>query len=111
MDKVINIIKIEFDSEPVYNKKYLKTKKKSYEVKINTNFHNDKVPKEDSSCVCLSVTLIDSVFKIYENYYPQIFLEEFKYVVKKKEVTRHITEELEVSSDDSDESNEKVFVF
>ena len=84
MDKVINIIKIEFDSEPVYNKKYLKTKKKSYEVKINTNFHNDKVPKEDSSCVCLSVILIDSVFKIYENYYPQIFLEEFKYVVKKK---------------------------
>ena len=38
----------EFDSELVYNDKYLKTKAKSYEEKINTNFHNDKVPKEGS---------------------------------------------------------------
>ena len=36
--KVSIIIKNEFDSKPVYNKKYLKTKIKSYNGKIKTNF-------------------------------------------------------------------------
>ena len=35
-----------FDSEPVCNEKYLKTKTKSYEGKINTNFHDDKMPEK-----------------------------------------------------------------
>ena len=51
--------------------------------------------------------LIDSVFKMAKNYYPHVFLEECKYIVKEKEVTRHITEDLEVSVYDSDESDEK----
>ena len=38
--KVKNIIKKEFDSKPVYNEKYLRAKRKSYNAKINTNFHN-----------------------------------------------------------------------
>ena len=46
--KVRNIIKQELDSEPVYNEKYLKGKIKSYNGKINTNFHNNKIPKEGS---------------------------------------------------------------
>ena len=32
---------------------------------------------------CLSVTLIDSIFKTGKNYYPQLFLEESKYLVQK----------------------------
>ena len=32
-------------------KKYLKTKIKSYEGDINTNFHGDKIPKEGSQCM------------------------------------------------------------
>ena len=43
--KVNNRIKKEFDSEPVYNEKYLKAKIKSYKGKINTNSHNNKIPK------------------------------------------------------------------
>ena len=64
--------KKEFDSEPVYNEKHLKAKIKSYNGKINTNFHNNKIPKEGSQCICLSVTLIDSVWRTGSNYYPQI---------------------------------------
>ena len=41
-------LKERFDSEPVCNEKYLKTKIKSYEVKVYTNFHNNKMPKEGS---------------------------------------------------------------
>ena len=61
-DKLSNSIKKGFDSELVYNKKYLKTKTKFYEGKINTNFHDDRVPKEGSHCICLLVILIDSIF-------------------------------------------------
>ena len=55
--------------------------------------------------ICLSVILIDSVFRTGKNYYPQAFLEECKYIVKEIK----ITEEIEMSSDDSDreDSNEE----
>ena len=75
-EKVKNSIKKEFDSEPVYNEKYLKAKIKPYNGKTKTNFHNEKIPKEGSQLICLSVILIDSVFRMRKNYYPQVFLEE-----------------------------------
>ena len=85
-EKVKNITKKEFDSEPVYNEKYLKAKIKSYNGKINTNFHDNKIPKEGSQFICLSVILIDSVFRTGKNYYPQVFLEECKHVIKEKSI-------------------------
>ena len=45
--KVSNTVQKQFDSEPVYNGNYLKTKIKSY----------DKMPKRGSHCICLSVVL------------------------------------------------------
>ena len=48
--KVNNITNNEFDSNAVYNEKYIKTKIKSYNGKINTNFHNNKIAKEGSLC-------------------------------------------------------------
>ena len=57
--KVKNSLKKEYDSEPVYNEKYLKAKVKSYNEKINTNFQENKIPNTGSHFICLSVTLID----------------------------------------------------
>ena len=48
--KISNITNNQFDSNPVYNEKYIKTKIKSYNGKINTNFHNNKIAKEGSQC-------------------------------------------------------------
>ena len=45
---------------------------------MNTNFCNNKRPKEGSKFTCLSVILIDSVFRAGKNYYLQVLLEEFK---------------------------------
>ena len=39
-----NTTKNWFDSELLYNEKYLKTKLKPHKGKISTNFHNDKIP-------------------------------------------------------------------
>ena len=44
--KLKNIIRKKLDSKPVYNEKYLKTKINLYDGKINTNFHNHKVPNK-----------------------------------------------------------------
>ena len=68
-----NIIKKGFDTEQVYNEKYLITKIKFYEGKNFTNFYGDKIPKEGSQCICLSVILIDSAFRTGKNHYPQVF--------------------------------------
>ena len=46
----------------VNNEKYIKTKINCYNEKINTNFCNDKILKECSQFICLSVILIDFVF-------------------------------------------------
>ena len=45
-------------------------------------FYNNKIPKEASQCVCLSVILIDSVYRKDKDYYPEVLLEEYKYVAK-----------------------------
>ena len=45
-EKVKDSLKKELDSEGVYNKKYLKAKIRSYNAKINTNCHNNKIPKK-----------------------------------------------------------------
>ena len=104
---VKNTIYKEFDSDPVYNKKYLKTKMKSYNGKINTNFHNNKIPKEGSQCICLSVILINSVFRTSKNYYPEMFLEECKYVVKSKNMSKYIIDDMEIFSDSDRENSDE----
>ena len=55
-------------SEPVYNEKYLKAKIKSYNSKISANFHDNKIPKEGSQFICLSVIFIDFVLRSGKNY-------------------------------------------
>ena len=41
----------------------MKTKIKSYNEKININFFDNKIPEEVSKCICLSVILLNSVYK------------------------------------------------
>ena len=50
-----------------------------------------------------------SVFRISKNYCPQIFSEECKYVFKKK-MPEYITDNIEISSEDSnrEDSDEKI---
>lgn len=43
---------------------------------INTNIYENKIPKEGVHYVCLSVILIDSVFRMGKSYSLQAFLEE-----------------------------------
>ena len=66
-----------FDSEPVYNKKLLKTKTKYHGDKVR-DFYNKKLPKRDSNHTCLTVLRLDSALNKDGNYYLQLFLKDCK---------------------------------
>ena len=72
-----------------------------------TDFLNEEMAKVDSNYTCLAVIEIDFILKKDENYYPQIFLIEWKYIEKEKMALRYITDDLENYFEDSDESDEK----
>ena len=99
------LLGIEFDSEPVYGgtDSYIKTKVKMYDNKVNTNFQGKETPKGDSSYKCLSLIMLDSVVKVGKKYYPQVFLEECKYVKRKNKMFHYINDDLEMTSSDDDD--------
>ena len=68
-EKISNLMNVEFDSKPVYgdNDKYIKTKIKMYEDRVNTNFQGKKVPKENAPYKCLSLIMLDSVIRVSKN--------------------------------------------
>ena len=100
--RVEKLLKIEFDSEPVYgdNDKYIKTKIKIYAGSMITNFQSKKMPKEKVTCKCLSIIMLDSVIKAKKKYYPQTLLEECKYEQEKIKMENLIDDDLEKSLSD-----------
>ena len=67
--------------------------------------------KGNSQYVFLSIILIDAIFRTGNNYYLQVFLEEFRYIVKEKKMPEVITDDIEIFSDnfDREDSNEENF--
>ena len=107
-DKVSADIKKEFDSEPFYNKNYLKTKIKSHGDVTVTDFYNQKIPKLASNHTCLAVFSWDSALKKDSNYYLVLFLKSIN--ILKKKVVRCVHDNLSdisYSSDESDVSDEE----
>ena len=107
--RVEKLLKIEFDSKPVYgdDDKYIKTKIKIYVASVNTNFQDKKMPKEKVQCKSLSIIMLDSVVKAKKKYYPQTLLEECKSKPKKIKTENLTDNDLEKSSfDDSDNEDD-----
>ena len=72
-DKIIADIKKEFDSEPAYNKNFLKTKIKSHSNEV-TEFYDKEIPNAESNHTSLAVISLDSALKKDNSYYSQVFL-------------------------------------
>ena len=83
-----------------------KNKNKNICRQYGYKFHNKKIPKEKSPCKCLSIIILDSVNKTSKKYYPQIFLEEYKYVQEKIKTENYNDDDLEKSKSDSDSNEE-----
>ena len=99
---------IDFESRPVYDDddKYIKTKIKIYAKNTITNLHNKTIPKEKAPCKSSSIIMIDSVIKANKKYYPQILLEECKYIQEKIKTENYTDESLENNQSDSNSNDE-----
>ena len=73
---------------------------KSYGDKVNTNFQGKRIPKENASYKCLSLTMLDSVVRVNKKYYRQTLLEKCKYKIEKNKMENLINDNLESRSSD-----------
>ena len=91
-----NKLNIKFHSQPIYENKCLKAKVREFNGNIKTNFVGNNVPKENTYYTCIACVTLDSVLKMNKENYPQVYLEECKYKVKKINTPRFINIELEI---------------
>ena len=108
-DVIKNKLGIKFHSEPVYDKTYIKAKVREFDGKIKTNFLGNEVPKENMHYTCIACITIHSVMRIDKKNYPQVYLEEWKYRVKKIQMSRFINTELESNSESDSEAESKSY--
>ena len=110
-EKISDLIDKKFDSDPVYNNKYINTKIRSYNNDIITNFHdndnkNNKLPEKNKAYKCMSLISLDSIIKINKKYYPQTLLQECVYKLINRKVENIITNiNLDSSSESDNESD------
>ena len=55
-----------------------------------TTFTNNTIPEENTHYTCISATDVDSVLKIDKRSFPQAYLEQCKYKLKKRKLSRYI---------------------
>ena len=100
---VKSLLKLKFAASPIRNDTYILAKLKIFKKKNLTTFNNNIAPKEKNHYICIPAIDIDSVLKIDKKVYPQAYLEECKYKLKKRKLVSFIDSEIiDVSDSDSD---------
>ena len=99
---------IKFHSLSVYDKKYLKAKVREYDGAVKTNLLGNNVRKENMHYTCIACITIDSVMRMDKKNYPQVYLEECKYKIKKIQTSRFINAELDLDSESDSESDDEL---
>ena len=98
---VKNLLKLKFAASTIRDDKYILAKLKIFKKKNITTFNNNNiVPIEKDHYICIPAIDIDSVLKIDKKAYPQAYLEEYKYKLKKRKLASFI--DSEIIDDDSD---------
>ena len=97
-----NLLKIDFTVNPVRDDIYLVAKLKIFNGINRTTFTNNAIPIEKDHYICIPVINIDSVLKIDKKAYPQAYLEQCKYKLKKRKIVNYIDDEIIDEDSDSD---------
>ena len=91
---VRKLLKVKFTVCPVRDDKYIIAKLKIFNKINRTTFTNDTIYFEKNHYNCIPVIDIDSVLKIDKRAYPQAYLEQCKYKLRKKRVVNFIDDEI-----------------
>ena len=101
--KVIrNLLKIDFTVNPVRDDIYLVAKLKIFNKVNKTTFTNNAIPIEKNNYIWIPAIDIDPVLKIDKRLYPQTYLEQCKYKLKKRKIVNYINDEIIDENSDSD---------
>ena len=105
------LLKVKFAANPVRGDKYLIAKLKIFNKTNRTTFNDDNknnIPKERSHYICIPAIDIDSVLKIdNKRAYPQAYLEQCKYKLKKRKIVNYIDDEI-IDEDRDNDYNDTV---
>ena len=106
---VKNLLKVNFTVDPVRDDKYLVAKLKIFDRinritfnNNNNNNNNNSIPIERNHYICIPAIDIDSVLKIDKRAYPQAYLEQCQYKLKKRKIVNYIEDEIIDEDSDSD---------
>ena len=101
---VKSLLKLKFAAIPIRDDKYILATLKIFKKKNLTTFNNNIVPIEKNHYICIPAVDIDSVLKIDKKVYPQAYLEECKYKLKKRKPVSFI--DSEIIDDDNDDDDD-----
>ena len=104
------LLKVKFTENPVRDDKYLVAKLKIFNTinrttfnNNNNNNNNNNIPIERNHYICILAIDIDSVLKIdNKRVYPEAYLEQCKYKLKKRKIVNYIDDEIIDEDSDSD---------
>ena len=63
-NKITKLLGIRFQSQPIYDDKYIKTKVNTFSSMINTLFKGNEISKERNHYICIAAICVDSVLCI-----------------------------------------------
>ena len=98
------LLKVNFAANPVRDDTYLVAKLKIFNKINRTTFNNNNnIPTERDHYICIPAIDIDSVLKIdNKRAYPQAYLEQCKYKLKKRKIVNYTDDEIIDDDSDSD---------
>ena len=100
---VKKLLKLKFTACPIRDDKYILAKLKIFN-KINlTTFTNNVIPLQKNHYICIPAIDIDSVLKVDKKAYPQAYLEQCRYKLKKRKTINYI--DTDIIDDDSDDDS------
>ena len=95
-NKIKKTLNIKFHGVPVYNEKCIKARE--FNSVIKANLLGDEIRKENVHYTCIAYITIDSVMKMKKINYSQVYLEECKYKIRKKNKPKFRNTELKSES-------------
>ena len=99
---VRKLLKVNFTVSPVRDDKYIVAKFKMFNKINRTTFADDITPFQRNHYICIPAIDIDSILKINKRAYPESYLEQCKYKLKKRKAVNFIDDEIIDEDSDSD---------
>ena len=92
---VRKLLKVKFTVNPIRDDKHIMAILKIFNRTNRTTFTNNIIPIERNNYICIAAIDIDSILKIDDKRaYPQAYLEQCKYKLKKRKIVNFIDDEI-----------------